>query len=123
MRIYHGQRIFSEEDIDGMTKGKKVSGTLVVTVNDNVKLRRLSMRTDLSRYHPAPFEVGTQGDGPKQLAIAILADCIGDAAAMAYHSAFTESVLGGIPKDQDEWVLTESIIRSAIQKIKKQKAS
>ena len=74
--------------------------------------RPLNMRLDL-RMHADRPEWGYGGSGPAQLALAILADAVGNDEAMDYHQEFKRRFVAGF--DRDGWNLTQSEIRSWIE--------
>lgn len=58
--------------------------------------RPLPLRLDLWSHSPTGFEFGYGGSGPAQLALAILADCCGDEAAVEHHQGFKWAVIAHI---------------------------
>lgn len=87
MKIYEGGR-----SLDGA----------VVTVDG----APLNPRFDLKRFSPAGFEWTYEGDGPRQLALALLADHLGDGAkAMALTERFMREVVAEL---DNAWRLTSS---------------
>ena len=66
-----------------------------VLVEDQSGVFRLPVRLDLL-YHSSEFEWGYGGSGPAQLALAILADHIGDdTQAVELHQRFKQDVVAG----------------------------
>jgi hypothetical protein len=57
----------------------------------------LSLRLDLASLSPEGFDWGQSSEGAAQLALALLADGLGDAAAMAYYRDFEEQVVQELP--------------------------
>ena len=93
MRIYEGGR-----SLDGA----------VVTVDG----RPLDPRFDLKRYSPAGFEWTYEGDGPRQLALAMLADHLGDdAKAIALSDRFMRDVVSVL---DNAWRMTGAEIDAAL---------
>jgi hypothetical protein len=84
MTVYEGRR-----DATGCT----------VTVDG----KPLDPRHDLRQF-AAGFEWGYDGDGPHQLALALLADRIGVEPALARYKLFCETVVAELPADG--WRLT-----------------
>ncbi len=85
MKIYEGGR-----SLDGA----------VVTV-DGIPL---DPRFDLRRYSPAGFEWTYEGDGPRQLALALLADRLGDdRRAVSLTEAFMQEVVAEL---DNAWRMT-----------------
>jgi Family of unknown function (DUF6166) len=79
-------------------KPKVYSGTrgrfaTLVEARQRGVARPLELRLDLFNHSPTGFEWGYRGSGPAQLALAILADHLGDdAAAVRLHQQFIWSV-------------------------------
>ena len=93
MKIYEGGR-----SLDGA----------VVTVDG----RPLNPRFDLKRYSPAGFEWTYEGDGPRQLALAMLADHLGDdAKAIALSDRFMREVVAVL---DNAWRMTGAEIDAAL---------
>lgn len=94
---YHGRRT-----IDGT----------IVTVNG----LPLAPRHDLYNHSPDGFEWGYNGSGPAQLALALLADHLGnDELALAQYQAFKFAVVARW--ESDRWRLTSDEISKALQEI------
>jgi hypothetical protein len=55
-------------------EGSRTWNATLVTVDSNP----LNLRLDLRNHSPSGFEWGYGGSGPAQLALALLADCLGD---------------------------------------------
>ena len=62
-------------------QGRRDGAAVVVTVND----RPLNLRLDLYNHSPTGFEWGYSGSGPAQLALALLADHLGNGEAALSH--------------------------------------
>lgn len=93
MKLYEGRRT-----IDG----------LVVTVDG----RRLDERYDVKRFTKYGFEWTYEGDSPRQLALAILMDHLGDAdRAVRLTEPFMQRVVANFDND---WRLTGDEIDAAI---------
>ena len=87
--------------------GRSLDGA-VVTVDGRV----LNPRFDLKRFSPAGFEWTYEGDGPRQLALALLADHLGDdARAMALTERFMRDVVSVL---DNAWSLTGAEIDAAL---------
>ena len=87
--------------------GRSLDGA-VVTVDGRV----LNPRFDLKRFSPAGFEWTYEGDGPRQLALALLADHLGDdAGAMALTERFMRDVVSVL---DNAWSLTGAEIDAAL---------
>ena len=94
MKIYEGGR-----SLDGA----------VVTVDG----APLNPRFDIRRFSPAGFEWTYEGDGPRQLALAILADHLGDSGRAL---ALTEKFMREVVADLDNaWRMTSDEIDAAIR--------
>src|ERR1700709_1140157 len=77
--------------------------------------RPLDPRFDLARFNKTGFEWTYNGPGPKQLALALLADHLGDnAPALALCDAFTRD--GGASLD-NAWRWTSADIEAGLVKI------
>ena len=82
-------------------EGRREGYAVIVTVDG----RPLNPRLDLYNHSPTGFEWGYLGSGPAQLALAIVADHLGDAnEALQIYQDFKFEVVASLP--QDEWVLT-----------------
>ncbi|MGE0416398.1 MAG: DUF6166 domain-containing protein [Acetobacteraceae bacterium] len=93
MKIYEGGR-----SLDGA----------VVTVDGTP----LDPRFDIRRFSPAGFEWTYEGDGPRQLALAILADHLGDPQrALALTERFMREVVAEL---DNAWSLTDAEVAAAI---------
>jgi hypothetical protein len=86
------------------TRTKK--GVTVMRERDDGRPGELPPRLDLANKSPSGFEWGYNGTGPAQLALAILADAVGDEPALRWqnYQAFKSAVVGRLP--YDGWVLT-----------------
>lgn len=73
---------------------------------ENDKLRTvLPLRLDLRNHSPTGFEWGYSGSGPAQLALAILADYLGDdKRALLLHQDFKSAKIAGLT--DDEWSIS-----------------
>lgn len=96
MKIYEGGR-----SLDGA----------VVTVDG----KPLDPRFDLRRFSPAGFEWTYEGDGPRQLALALLADHLGDPQrALALTERFMRTVVAEL---DNAWRLTGEEIDRALREL------
>jgi hypothetical protein len=90
-------------------KGKRSYGECFVTVDG----RALDPRFDLRFHSPDGFEWGYGGSGPAQLALALLADWLGDdVQALTLYQAFKSSTVAGFPREG--WTLTGKQIEEAL---------
>jgi hypothetical protein len=75
----------------------------------------LDPRYDLKQLSPTGFEWTYEGAGPAQLALALLADHLGDGArALALYEAFMRSVVAEL---DNSWELTSGDIDAALMAI------
>lgn len=96
MKIYEGKRT-----IDG----------LVVTVDG----QKLSEHYEVRRFTTFGFEWTYEGDSPRQLALAILVDCLGDKdRSIRLSEPFMAKVVANLDND---WRLTGAEIETVIQGI------
>ncbi len=87
--------------------GRSLDGA-VVTVDG----RPLNPRFDLKRFSAMGFEWTYEGDGPRQLALALLADHLGDdAKALALTERFMRDVVSVL---DNAWRLTGDEIDTAL---------
>jgi len=87
--------------------GRSLDGA-VVTVDG----KRLPPRFDLKKLSPAGFEWTYEGAGPAQLALALLADHLGDdAKALALYEPFMRAIVAEL---DNAWRLTSSDIDQAL---------
>lgn len=90
--------------------GRSLAGAKVT-----VDGRPLDPRYDLKRLSPTGFEWTYEGTGPAQLALALLADHLGDdAKALALHDAFMRTVVADL---DNSWELTSVEIDAALKAI------
>lgn len=86
------------------------AGGQLVTVDGEV----LAERLDLFNHSPDGFEWGYMGSGPAQLALAILADYLGDqdpaGEAVQFHQAFKSDMIAVLPVGID-WEITEDQVK------------
>jgi hypothetical protein len=102
MKLYTGQRARN--------------GTCHVHVVEEGRRRALPWRLDLFNHSPTGFNWGYGGSGPAQLALAILADLLGDdVLAVRLHQPFKWQVVARLRSD--DWALDESTLRSKINEI------
>lgn len=96
MKVYRGDRT-----LDGIE----------VTVDDEP----LDQRLDIKRISENGFEWSYEGPEPAQLALAILADRLGDAdAALAAHEAFMREIVANFG---NEWEMSEEDVDIALKNI------
>jgi hypothetical protein len=75
----------------------------------------LAPRFDLKRLSPTGFEWTYEGNGPAQLALALLADHLGDdSRALALYQPFMRAVVAEL---DNSWELTSAEIDAALRSI------
>ena len=90
--------------------GRSLAGAQVT-----VDGQRLDPRFDLKRLSPTGFEWTYEGNGPAQLALALLADHLGnDAKALQLYRSFMRAVVAEL---DNSWELTSSEIDAALRGI------
>lgn len=93
------------------------SGICIVEVGVDFEFRPLDLRLDLWNHSPTGFEWGYEGSGPAQLALAILADYLGnDRLAILHHQEFKRLVVGSLPKEG--WELSGVEIEAAMRQLR-----
>lgn len=93
-------------------EGSREGHAIVVTVNG----RPLHPRLDLWNHSPTGFECGYDGSGPAQMALALLAEHLGDDdRAVELHQEFKRAVVAKLPRSG--WTLTGSQIQQAIDSL------
>jgi len=73
----------------------------------------LDPRLDLYPHSLDGFQWGYGGSGPAQLALAILADCLGDDVALRYYQQFKWDLVAHLPKA--DWELDEVVVHSWVE--------
>lgn len=97
--------------------GVRHDGLAAVTVEVDGKTSTLAARLDLRSHSPTGFDWGYGGSGPAQLALAILADALGnDEVAEEIHQTFKSRVVAGLPAEG--WRLTLEQVQSEVRKIR-----
>ena len=95
--------------------GRRIGRTVDVTLDGHP----LNPRLDLWNHSPTGFEWGYGGSGPAQLALALLADALGDhKAAVECHQDYKRAIVAGLP--YRGWTLTEEEIRLAVSALQTQ---
>ena len=90
--------------------GRSLDGA-VVTVDG----KKLPPRYDLKKLSPTGFEWTYEGAGPAQLALALLADHLGDdGKALALHEKFMRAVIADL---DNSWRLTGAEIDEALRRL------
>jgi Family of unknown function (DUF6166) len=96
-------------------------GCEVYIILPNKPAQSLPLRLDLANHSPTGFEWGYGGSGPAQLALALLADCLGDdEQALGLYQQFKWAVVVQLPIAA--WTLNETDVRSACERIKQEQS-
>ncbi len=78
-------------------------------------------RFNLRNHSPAGFEWGYAGSGPAQLALALLADALGDdERAQRHYQDFKFKVIGRLPHDR--WELSQEDIMQKVAAMEQMRA-
>jgi hypothetical protein len=89
----------------------------VLVVDDGKPSRALPPRNDLWNHSPDGYECGYAGSGPSQLALAILADHLGDdERAVRLHQRYKERVIALLPRNSG-WELSRAMVQDAVDMI------
>jgi hypothetical protein len=92
-----------------------VGGRSLAGAEVTVEGKPLNPRFDLKRLSPTGFEWTYEGNGPAQLALALLADHLGeDAKALRLYEPFMRAVVAEL---DNSWELTSAEIDAALQGI------
>jgi len=84
--------------------------------------RPLRLRLDLDNHSPTGFEWGYPGSGPAQLALAILADALGnDRRAVRLHQPFKARVIQHLDRNK-RWMLTRHEVLDHVAVIEREHA-
>lgn len=109
-KVYTGYRQLGQ-GIDGQPG---CTQECVVTVRVNGRPCRLRLRLDIRNHSPTGFEWGYGGSGPAQLALALVADCCGRAAAVpGIYQRVKASIVSRFA--HDGWTLTELELLKAVE--------
>ena len=100
-------------------EGERIDGRCIVRVIEkDRRRRRLRPRLDLYNHSPTGFEWGYGGSGPAQLALALLADTLGDGErAVRLHQFFKRRVVADLPHHQ--WRMSRAAIVIVAAKLEK----
>lgn len=99
MKTYNGRR-----DADGNCH--------VDITYTNGRTRPLPLRLDIENHSPTGFEWGYGGSGPAQLALAILADALGeDKRAARLHQSFKWKFIGALARDKPWTIRARDVIK------------
>ena len=103
---------------------RRDDGSVVVTVSGRGEhgFRALPWRLDLYNHSPDGFEWGYGGSGPSQLALAILADALGnDELADRLHHDFKWKFIAGLARDRP-WIIKQKDVLAFTARIQEQDA-
>jgi hypothetical protein len=90
------------------------SGRVMVTERGH--RHNLSLRLDLVKHSPTGFNWGCSGGGSAQLALALLADVLGDdEEALRLHQRFKSEIVANLPHGRP-WALSEYDILKALRR-------
>ena len=99
-------------------EGLREGYAVIVTVN----ARPLNPRLDLWNHSPTGFEWGYGGSGPAQLALALLADHLGDdQEALNLYQRFKWTVVATLPRRG--WTLISRDIEEALERIRNERVA
>lgn len=102
-------------------RGVRDDGGCTVLVQDGFRHAALNPRTDLFNHSPDGFEWGYAGSGPAQLALALLADALGDdERALSLHQRFKAAFVAQI--EDDTWSITDAAIIARVHEIEAEDA-
>ena len=101
-------------------EGKFENGNYRVVIEDDdgtgrINYRELPLRLDLVNKSPTGFSWGYNGSGPAQLALALLADVIGDEEALKMYQSFKSYFVAVLPA---EWYAPEEDIKEMVHSLK-----
>ena len=95
----------------GIPHRDSISGQSLVSVSDGRKSEPLPLRLDLFNHSPTGFSWGYTGSGPAQLALALLADALGDDdLAVRLHQDFKFKVVACWPEGERWWITADQIM-------------
>jgi hypothetical protein len=93
---------------------QKTGERVVYRVRDDGFSATLNPRLDLRNHSPTGFQWGYGGSGPAQLALALLADHLGDdERALTLYQDFKWKVIAALPQDKG-WTLDPEQIDAAL---------
>lgn len=106
-------------DVNATTEyvGSRADGVAIVKRVRGGHMVDLPARLDLWNHSPTGFEWGYHGSGPAQLALAILADALGDdKRASRLHQPFKRKVIAGLDR-RTPWILRAEDVLGTVQQI------
>ena len=94
-------------------EGRREGYAVIVTADG----RPLRPRLDLWNHSPTGFEWGYGGSGPAQLALALLADHLGnDNEAVVLHQDFKRAIVARLPRSG--WTLTSQQMQETVESLR-----
>lgn len=100
---------------------QKSGERVVYRVREDGFCAPLNPRLDLRNHSPTGFAWGYGGSGLAQLALALLADYLGDERAEELYQNFKCNVIAALPQDRG-WTLDEGQIEAALNSIEAARA-
>lgn len=101
------------------TRTEQAGPGTVMVMDDPAETHRsryLDPRHDLRNHSPDGFQWGYAGSGPAQLALALLADALGnDAVAVCFYQRFKANVIARITGDT--WEMSAGGIRAEVESL------
>ncbi|MBI3408191.1 MAG: hypothetical protein HY040_07530 [Planctomycetes bacterium] len=105
MKFYHGECTPESCEVDVIDAGNPNGGGYA-----------LDPRQDLRNHSPTGYEWGYSGSGPAQLALALLADALGDdEKAQRHYQDFKFKVVARLPHDR--WELSQEDICHSVAEL------
>lgn len=105
------------------TYSAKDFGSRVVITEAGWRNRHLRPRLDLANHSPTGFAWGYEGSGPAQLALALLADVLGDDdRALRLHQRFKRRLVASLPQSEPLYV-TDDDVRRIVREIEAEQAA
>jgi hypothetical protein len=109
--VYRGMR--RATDVQVTREEHQESGESDHAPRTGCDLCPLPPRLDLACHSATGFEWGYQGSGPAQLALALLADAVGDEKALLWYPVFKRLVIARLPPAR--WQMGGKQIRRMVQ--------
>ena len=96
-----------------------LGGAKVMVVDGEGRMRPLPPRNDLRNHSPDGFNWGYGGSGPAQLALAILADHLGDdGQALRWYQPFKRAVVALLPESEG-WTVDGEEIQEVLRDLRR----
>ncbi len=100
---------------------QKTGERVVYRVREDGFCKLLNPRLDLRNHSPTGLAWGYGGSGSAQLALALLADYLGDERAREFYQEFKSKIIAALPQDKG-WTLNEGEIDAALNSIQDARA-